>query len=113
MAGAGALDRRITLERDGEEIGRDQWNEIIYSDPVSFTLWASRKDVSDAERFAAGQTGATLQSRFRVRSSQRTRAVTPVYRLVHDDATWNILGVKETAEGRKRFLEITAIREAD
>ncbi|WP_404861860.1 phage head closure protein [Georhizobium sp. MAB10] len=113
MTTAQELDRRITLQADGVEIGRDAVNEPIYGDPVNLTVWASRRDVSDGERAAAGQVGATLQSRFVVRSSTATRAVTPIYRLIHEGATWNISGVKETQDGRRRFIEITATKDAD
>ncbi|MBB4185828.1 SPP1 family predicted phage head-tail adaptor [Sinorhizobium terangae] len=112
MPGAGKLDRRITIERE-TETGRNEVNEPVYEWTALTTVWARRRDASDGEREAAGQVGSTLMTRFVVRSSSVTRTVTPVDRLNYSDATWNILGVKETEEGRNRFIEITAIRDAD
>jgi head-tail adaptor len=49
-------------------------------------------------------------SRFIIRSSSVTKTVTPVDRINYDGHIWNIKGAKETAEGRNRFIEITAVR---
>ncbi|MEY9196634.1 SPP1 family predicted phage head-tail adaptor [Sinorhizobium fredii] len=106
------LDRRITIERE-TEAGRDEVNEPVLEWTALATVWARRRDASDGEREAAGQVGSTLMSRFVVRSSSVTRAVTPVDRLNYSGAIWNILGVKEADEGRNRFIEITAIKDAD
>ncbi|WP_085025288.1 phage head closure protein [Ensifer aridi] len=112
MPATGKLDRRITIERE-TETGRNEVNEPVYEWAALATVWARRRDASDGEREAAGQVGSTLMTRFVIRSSSVTRSVTPVDRLNYSDATWNILGVKETEEGRNRFIEITAIRDAD
>lgn len=108
---AGDLDRRVTIQRS--ESARNKFNEPIESWSDLTTVWARRRDVSDGEKTAAAQVGATLMSRFVVRSSSITRTVIPTDRLNHDGGLWNILGVKELGEGRNRFLEITAVREAD
>lgn len=113
MPGAGNRTWLITLTRDGARTGEDEYNAPIYGAPVSFDRLAERKDVSDGERFAAGQVGASLMTRFVVLSDADTRGVTPVYRLTHDGATWNILGTKETKDGRNHFIEITAVRRAE
>ncbi|RVL53951.1 phage head closure protein [Sinorhizobium meliloti] len=112
MPAIGKLDRRITIERE-IETGRNEVNEPVYEWTALATVWARRRDASDGEREAAGQVGSTLMSRFVVRSSSVTRTVTPVDRLNYSGATWNILGVKETEEGRNRFVEITAIKDSD
>jgi SPP1 family predicted phage head-tail adaptor len=112
MMKAGNLDRRITIERE-IETGRNEVNEPIYAWTALATVWARRRDASDGEREAAGQVGSTLLSRFVIRSSSTSRTVTPVDRINYSGGTWNILGVKETKEGRMRFLEITAIRDSD
>lgn len=113
MVGSGARTRLITLSRDGEKIGENEFNEPIYGNPVSFERLASRLDASDGERFSAGQVGSFRMSRFVVLSDPETRAVTPVYRLDHEGASYNIVGVKEVSEGRHRFIEITSVRDAD
>lgn len=113
MARGGERNRLITLSRDGEEIGRNELNEPIYGPPITFDRLASRSDVSDGERFAAGQIGSFLMTRFVVLSDPETRDVTPVYRLTHGGGAYNIKGVKEANGGRHQFIEITAVRDAD
>lgn len=115
MPGAGKLDRRITIKREGET-GRNEYNEPIIGWSVLATVWAQRKDASDSTRLeyqAAGQVGSSQVSRFIVRSSVTTRSVTPVDQISYDGSDWNILSIKETSEGRKRFIEITAARRQD
>jgi SPP1 family predicted phage head-tail adaptor len=111
MPGAGELDRRITIERVTSV--PNSYNEPVETWSTLVTVWAQRKDVSDSEKFAAGEVGSALISRFVIRSSTITRTVTPIDRLSHDRALWNIQGVKETLEGRNQFLEITATRRTD
>lgn len=109
---AGELDRRIVVERL-TEIGRDSFNEPILEWGVLLSTWARRRDASDQERFEAAEISATLMSRFVVRSNSVTKTISPVDRLSHEGAVWNINGIKETLDGRARFLEITATKDAD
>lgn len=112
MASIGNLDRRITFQRntpgvpDGFGLPAESWADIG-------TVWASRNDVSDGEKVSAGQASGALLSRFVVRSSSLTLTLNGKDRISYGDAIWNILGVKETGDGRNRFLEITAVRESD
>lgn len=105
---AGKLDRRVTFSRatpTNTSLGiTESWSDIG-------TVWASRKDVSDGERAAAGMMQATLVSRFMVRSSGFSRALTPKDRLTEGGRSYQILGIKEM--GRRDFLEITAEARAD
>lgn len=110
-AGSGGLDRRITIERDSGST-TNGFNEKASTWLPHTTVWARKMDASDGEKVAAGQTGSSVMSRFRVRSSTKTRDITPRDRIVFD-GNWNILGIKETQEGRKRFLEITAVTDTD
>ena len=109
--GAGRLDRRITIERytaTQDAFGGDveTWAELAI-------VSAQYMPVSDAERISANQVNATSMARFVVRSSTVTRSVNPKDRMQFDGRAWDIHGVKETKEGRKRFLEITAASQAD
>lgn len=111
MTGAGDLDRRITIERFTST--RNEFNEPVETWTALTTVWAQRKDSSDltkVEYLGAEQVGAFHMSRFIIRSSSVTKTVTPVDRISYDGHLWNIKGVKETAEGRNRFIEITAVR---
>lgn len=106
MISAGDLDRKVVIERATDE-SSDNWDTYV-------TCRAMRRDVSDGERNAGGhQVDSFLMSRFTVRSSTETRGITPVDRLIHEGHTWSIKGVKEANEGRFRFIEITAVKDAD
>lgn len=100
---AGALDRRITIQRGtitNTSLGvTTAWADIG-------TFWASRKDVSDAERAAAGSVQGTVVSRFVVRWSADTAGIKPADRLVEGGLTFEVRGIKEV--GRRRYIEITA-----
>lgn len=103
------LDRRVQFERHGQSddgyTKRDVW--AAEGAPV----WASKVDISDAERWAAGQIQASVTTRFRVRSSPFTRSWTPKDRLVCEGQSYGIVGIKEI--GRRRWVEVTAARRAD
>ncbi len=103
MIGAGQLDRRITLRRKtvtNTGLGMTEaWADLG-------KVWASRKDVSDGEKAAAGKLQAVVVSRFVVRSSSLTRTLTPKDELICGALTFRITGIKEL--GRRDFLEITA-----
>ncbi|MCK8780557.1 head-tail adaptor protein [Rhizobium sp. NTR19] len=108
------LDRRITVERV-TSVPND-FNEPVETWAEVATLWARRRDASDThkiEYMAAGQVGSFTVARFTVRSSSVTRTITPVDRIVHEGKVWEIRGVKEADEGRRRFIEITALKDAD
>ncbi|MHA6642974.1 phage head closure protein [Mesorhizobium sp. A623] len=107
MTGTGSLDRRIVIERY-TVVGDDgAGNQIVEWLPLA-TVSASRSDVSDTERVAYGGIVSELVSRFVIRNGGPQATVNSVDRFAYDGLTWEILGVKETKEGRNRFLEITA-----
>lgn len=100
MSGAGALDRRITIERAA--LVDDGYQQIEAWGPVA-TLWASHTAISDGERWAAGAARAVVNARFVV----RYRAdITTKDRLIFKGRAFNIVAVKEI--GRREFTEITA-----
>lgn len=107
----GTMDRRIVIERHTST--QDAFGGDVETWATLTTLWASRQDASDSERLSAAQVNAVQMSRFVVRSSTVTRGVTAKDRINHDGSVWDIQGIKETRHGRKRFLEITAVRQAD
>lgn len=108
MMAAAKLDRRITLRRftvTNTGLGvTEVWADLA-------TIWASRKDVSDGEKMAAGMVMATTAARFVVRSSTLTRGLTPKDALIEGGRTFEISGIKEL--DRRGFLEITAEARAD
>jgi len=62
--------------------------------------------VSDGEKLASGILIATLETRFRVRSSTFTRGILPSDRLISEGRTFAIVGIKEL-EGRFAIIEFT------
>ncbi|WP_370286957.1 phage head closure protein [Pseudooceanicola nanhaiensis] len=102
------LDRRVTIERatmidDG--FGQvESWAPLV-------TTWASKRDVSDAERIRAGSVSAEITTRFRLRWRSVIATVTPKDRLVHEGRVYNIFSVKEI--GRREGVEITGAARAE
>lgn len=111
MTAIGRLDRLLSIERNTPTT--NDLNEEVDSWAEAFKTWAERKDVSDGESVAAGVLGSSQMSRFVIRSDSLTRTITPKDRISYDGDLWNIKGVKETNRGRRRFLELTAVRDLD
>lgn len=103
VIGAGSLDRRVTVTQIGATNTGTGWTETT---ATLGNFWASRRDVSDGEKAAAGTIIGTLVSRFVVRSSTLTRQIKPKDRLTEGGLAFEIVGIKEV--GRREFLEITA-----
>jgi SPP1 family predicted phage head-tail adaptor len=110
MAQAGQLDRRVqfrraTLADDGYTTAAETWADL------GAPVWASKADISDGERWRAGEVQAHITTRFRVRWSTFSAGITPKDRLVCAGVTYDISGIKEV--GRRELLEITAAARAD
>ena len=105
LKGGGVLDRRITIERYG--VTYDEYNQPTEGWTELAKRWAEKKDVSDGEKLRAAQVGASLSTRFVVRYDSITKTITAADRIVYEDKTYTIVGIKE-GEGRRRSLEITA-----
>lgn len=100
------LDRRISFEKvvfDDDGLRRQERYQ-----PVGSLVWAKKTDLSDGEKFRAGQDAAWLVRRFVVRWNSFASSLTPSHRLIFEGEGCEILGIKEV-EGRRRWLEITAI----
>ncbi|QNR64929.1 phage head closure protein [Rhodobacter capsulatus] len=105
------LDRRVQFLR--AVTGDDGFGNVTLSWAAhGGTVWASRKDISDAEQVAAGRVLATVTARFVVRHSSFSAGLTPADRLSCDGATWEIEGIKEVSAPRRGFLEVTATKGA-
>lgn len=103
------LDRRVqfrakSLVSDGMGYAEEWADE---GDPQP----ASKADISDGERWRAGEVQAHVTARFVVRSSEFARGVTPAWRMVCEGREYDIFGVKEL--DRRRFIEITAAARND
>lgn len=110
MGRSGSYDRRIQFQRatllDDGFSKVDSWAN--HGTPV----FAAFQDVSDSEKWRAGEVQAQITSRFRVRYSAFTAGITPKDRIVFEGREYNITGIKEVA-GRKRELEISAVARID
>lgn len=110
------LDRRIQIRRaatidDGYRAAQ-RWNtDDPAADNFGNPIWASRTDISDAERGQSGWTEAVVVSRFLVGSSDFTRSIRATDRLIEGGLVFEIIGVKE--RGLRGRLEITASARID
>ena len=103
---SGRLDRRLTLQRRtliendyGE--GVETWNDLA-------TVWAEKIPVRGFERYAAMQTVAEVEERFKIRYR---KDLTPLDRVICDGKTYDVLGVIEI--GRREGWEIYATARAE
>lgn len=99
---AGKLDRRLTLISVGST---NTGAGITQTDLELGTVWASRADLSDAEKAAAGSVQSLVRTRFLTWSSTLTRSLKPKDRLIEGGRKFEILGIKESG---RDLLEITA-----
>jgi SPP1 family predicted phage head-tail adaptor len=105
---AGDLNRRVTVLRGVLSTGLQR--QVGAFEEVAL-LWAAKSDVSDGERLRAGQMGAEITTRFRVRNATTARGITPADRLRCGGRDYDILGIKESDRGD--YLELTARARAD
>lgn len=106
---AGALDRRIELHR--VSVSTNAFNEPVETFTLVATLWASKVDVSDGERWRAQQVAAINMARFQTRWDAVTSTINPKDRIKFEGEFWEILAVKEL--GRRQGIEITAVTRTD
>lgn len=101
---AGNLDRRLTLRRNTpttDDFGGEvpNWADLA-------TVWASKQDVSDAERVRAQQVGASITTRFQIRPLPGGARPSARDQVVCEGLTYEISNVKEI--GRRSGWEISA-----
>ncbi|WPY93161.1 head-tail adaptor protein [Limimaricola variabilis] len=111
---AAKLDRRLQVRRaavtdNGFNSSRD-WNAADpAADNFGTPIWAQKTDLSDGERWRAGEVAAHVTTRFVVRYSSFSTSIAPTDRIVCEGAVYEITGIKE-GEGRRQWLEITCAR---
>jgi SPP1 family predicted phage head-tail adaptor len=98
---SGRLDRRLTLQR--RTLIENDYGEAVETWTDLATVWAEKIPVRGAERYAAMQTVAEVDCKFRIRYR---RGVTPLDRVVCEGITYDVQGVLEI--GRREGLEILA-----
>lgn len=98
---SGRLDRRLTLQR--KTATENDYGEPVESWTTLATVWAEKIPVRGAERYAAMQTVAEVEERFRIRYR---KDLTPLDRVICGNITYDVLGVLEI--GRREGWEILA-----
>ncbi|ARU02974.1 head-tail adaptor protein [Yoonia vestfoldensis] len=106
-----SLDRLVQFRRAGTIQTAFGPREGVFADHGS-PVWASKQDVSDGERWRAGQVSAQITTRFVVRWTAFTAALRPTDQLVCGGVTYEITGIKEPL-GRRQWLEITTAAQVD
>jgi len=106
---AGKRDRRLTLKQ--RSVSSNTLNESVEEFDTLATVWASKLDVSDAERVRSMQVGAEITTRFQILWSEAVSVIDPKDRCVEAGREYEIVGVKEI--GRREGIEITACARAD
>lgn len=109
MADFADLDRTVTIQRATPTA--NAFNEPVEAWEDFAVVAASKRDVSDREKLAAAELGASITTRFVVRWSPKLAQVTPKYRLVCEGVTYDISGKKEI--GRREGYELTATARAE
>lgn len=99
---------RLAVFERRQNGARNELNEPVEAWPELFREWASRSDIKDGERVAAGFEAGAVVARFEIDRVQMAEDLTPADRLQCDGHTWNIIGVKEAGGGYRKALEITA-----
>lgn len=107
---AGALDRLVQFRR--ATLSDDGFGQVEAFANHGLPVYAMKTDVSDGERWRAGEVSAQITARFLVRWSAFTAALTPKDEIVCEGLTYNIAGIKE-GKGRRQWLEITAAARND
>ena len=101
---AGDLSWRITIERATATF--DEFNAPIEKWSPLATVWASKTDVKDRERFASGAVSSDLMTRFRIRWSSMVADLNAKDRVNYSGRIYDIYSVKEI--GSREGIEITA-----
>lgn len=103
------LDRRVQFRR--KSLTNDGFGFAEAWANHGAAVPASKKDISDGERWRAGEVQAHVTTRFVVRWSAFAAAITPADRLVCEGVEYEISGRKEL--DRRRWIELTAAARND
>lgn len=110
MGRSGSYDRRIQFQR--ATLLDDGFSKVESWSNHGTRISAAFQDVSDSEKWRAGEVQAQITSRFRVRYSDFTCGITPKDRILFEGREHDITGIKEVS-GRKRELEISTVARID
>lgn len=106
--GAGDRDTLITFQRPA--ISFDGYANVETFADYGNGEWAARKDISDGERWRAGEVQANITTRYQVLRNSNTASLTTKDRLIDDGVTYDIVGIKRVENSH---YEITAAARPD
>lgn len=106
----GDLDRTVVFQRS--TIVDDGFRQEPVWSTHGGPVRAKKTELSDGERWRAGEVSAGVTTRFVVRYNSFTIELTPKDRLLCEGREYDITGIKEVG-ARHRWLEITAAARAD
>lgn len=106
MAQAGALDRRITLQRKGAETD-DGFNTVPGDWADLASVWARFIPLTGTERAAASQTQAFGQANWEIRDDSQWADLNAKDRLVENGRAYDIINVTRPNRGWL-FIESTS-----
>lgn len=109
MSTAGALDRRVTLQR--ATVSANAFNEPIETWGTLAVVSGGKRDASANEAYRAQEVGAQISTRFRLRHAPAIADLNPADRLIYAGRTYNITAVREVE--RNRWLEVDAVQRPD
>lgn len=109
------MDRKVVLQRFTSTTEPGSGEQVKTWAPLGPAggIWANRKDVSDSERVASSEVAAEMTTRFTIRYDSAWADLSPLDRLTHEGRTYEIAAVKESTQGRRQFLEISARARAE
>lgn len=104
------LDRPVQFQR--RTLVDNGFNQTEVWEDHGATHMAAKRDLSDGERWRAGEVQAHVTTRFTLRWSPFTADISPKDRLVFEGETYEIVGAKDSA-GRRQYREFTCARRND
>lgn len=102
---AGSLTERVAVE-EPLTTQDDTGEEITTWSPVA-SVWGAVEPLTGREKLQAGQVGATMDTRFRIRWTPAMERINAKWRLTHDEVIYNIVSVAQVGMAR-REIEIMA-----
>lgn len=102
-----ALDRLITIAIEGPG-SRNDYGEFVPGTPHTRRTWATRTDLDLEKTIAEGGTRTEGRRNWRVRWYAELAGALPDTVTVTDelDRVWQVVGVVEVENRRRRFLDI-------
>ncbi|SNT42606.1 head-tail adaptor [[Luteovulum] sphaeroides subsp. megalophilum] len=104
------FDRRIQIQR--ATLADDGFASVEVWADHGPPLWAARADLSDGERWSAGEVAASVTARFTLHRTAFAKGLTPKDRLVSEGRSFEISGIKVSGAAG-RFLELTCSARTD